>query len=44
VDVPPAPDGRALVWVPLAAGFHIIDEIGVRVDDPAASIHLVGVV
>ncbi len=41
VDVPPAPDGRALVWFPLAAGFHIIDGIGVRVDNPA---HLVGVV
>ncbi len=42
VAVPPAPDGRALVWFPLAAGFHIVDGIGVRVDDPAASIHLVG--
>ncbi len=40
VDVPPAPDGRALVWFPLAAGFHIVDGIGVLVDDPRASIHI----
>ena len=40
VDVPPAADGRALVWFPLAAGFHIVDGIGVLVDDPRASIHI----
>lgn len=40
IDVPVAPDGRELVWFPLSAGFHIVDGVGVRVDNPAASIQI----
>jgi|GEM_PF-544476 len=40
VDVPPAPDGRELVWFPLSAGMHVIDNVMVRVDSPGGGIRV----